>query len=60
MTEETQQLLANLRLKKMAMILDQELEHAQKNSSPYSDFLLRLLQAQWYERQEKCLQYRIH
>src|SRR5260370_25171481 len=59
MTEETQQLLENLRLKKMATILDQELENAKKNSPSYSEFLLRLLQAQWHERQEKCLQYRI-
>src|SRR5437879_501 len=59
MTEETQQLLENLRLKKMATILDQELENAKNNSPSYSEFLLRLLQAQWHERQEKCLQYRI-
>jgi DNA replication protein DnaC len=59
MTEETQQLLENLRLKKMATILDQELENAKKNSPPYSEFLRRLLQAQWHERQEKCLLYRI-
>src|SRR5258707_12846745 len=59
MTEETQQLLENLHLKKMATILDQELENANNNSPSYSEFLLRLLQAQWHERQEKCLQYRI-
>src|SRR5437879_8521336 len=59
MTEETQQLLEKLRLKKMATILDQELENAKNNSPSYSEFLLRLLQAQWHERQEKCLQYRI-
>src|SRR5207302_4831771 len=59
MTEETQQLLENLRLKKMATILDQELENAKNNSPSYSEFLLRLLQAQWHEQQEKCLQYRI-
>src|SRR5437879_13781682 len=59
MTEETQQLLENLRLKKMATILDQELENAKKNSPSYSEFLVRLLQAQWHEQQEKCLQYRI-
>src|SRR6267143_1534912 len=59
MTEETQQLLENLHLKKMATILDQELENAKNNSPSYSEFLLRLLQAQWHERQEKCLQYRI-
>ena len=59
MTEETQQLLENLRLKKMAKILDEELEQAKKKSPSYSEFLLRLLRAQWYEQQEKCLQYRI-
>src|SRR5260370_13655023 len=59
MTEETQQLLENLRLKKMATILDQELENAKNTSPSYSEVLLRLLQAQWHERQEKCLQYRI-
>src|SRR5205807_1655499 len=48
-----------LRLKKMATILDQELENAKKNSPSYSEFLVRLLQAQWHEQQEKCLQYRI-
>jgi len=43
----------------MAKILDEELEQAKKKSPSYSEFLLRLLRAQWYEQQEKCLQYRI-
>jgi DNA replication protein DnaC len=59
MTEEIEQLLKNLRLKKIADILDQELGHAEKKGLSYSDFLARLLRAQWHHRQDKALESRI-
>ena len=42
--EEIPQLLKNLRLRKMAAILETELAAARKSSPSYSDFLVRLLQ----------------
>lgn len=59
MTEEIEQLLKNLRLKKIAEILDQELGQAEKKGLSYSDFLARLLRAQWHYRQESAMGARI-
>jgi DNA replication protein DnaC len=58
MTEETRQVLKNLRLTKILEILDEELATAQTKDSPHEEFLLRLLRAQWYYGQEKALEYR--
>jgi DNA replication protein DnaC len=58
-TEEIPQLLKNLRLRKMSEVLDSELATARKTSSSYSDFLVRLLRAEWLHQQEKRLQARI-
>jgi DNA replication protein DnaC len=57
--EEIPQLLKNLRLRKMAAILETELAAARKSSPSYSDFLVRLLQAEWLNQQERKLQARI-
>lgn len=59
MIEELDQLLKNLRLSRVHEILDEELKAAQKRDCSYQEFLLRLLRAQWHERQETALDWRI-
>ena len=59
MTEELQQLLKNLRLGKMAELIEAELDSAGKTSPSYSEFLARLLRAQWFDQQERKVQARI-
>ena len=59
MTEEIPQLLKNLRLRKMAAIVEGELAAARKTSPSYTDFLARLLRAEWLDQQERKLQSRI-
>ncbi|MBV8773986.1 MAG: IS21-like element helper ATPase IstB [Deltaproteobacteria bacterium] len=58
-TEEIPQLLKNLRLCKMAATLENELQAARKSSPSYSDFLARLLRAEWLDQQQRKLQARI-
>ena len=43
MTDEIEQLLRNLHLKKIAAIMDDELAHAEKHQLSYGAFLARLL-----------------
>ena len=45
MTDEIEQLLRNLHLKKIAAIVDDELVHAEKHQLSYGAFLARLLRA---------------
>ena len=59
MTEELEQLLNNLHLKRIAEILDEELETAHQNQISYQDFLLRLVRPQWHAKQERALKWRI-
>jgi DNA replication protein DnaC len=59
MSEEIQQLLKNLRLRKMAEIIDCELEAARKHSPSYTDFLARLLRTEWLDSQQRQVQSRI-
>ena len=59
MTEEIQQLLKNLRLRKMAEMVESELSAARKDSPSYTDLLARLLRAEWLDQQERKLQSRI-
>jgi DNA replication protein DnaC len=59
MSEDIKQLLKNLRLRKMAEIIDTELEAARKNSPSYTDFLARLLRAEWLDQQQRRVQSRI-
>ena len=58
-SEEIPQLLQNLRLYKMAATVESELAAARKSSPSYSDFLARLLRAEWLDQQERKLQARI-
>ena len=59
MTDEIEQLLRNLHLKKIAVIIDDELAHAEKHQLSYGAFLARLLRAQYHHRQETALAWRI-
>jgi DNA replication protein DnaC len=58
-SEEISQLLKNLRLYKMVATVESELAAARKSSPSYSDFLARLLRAEWLDQQERKLQARI-
>lgn len=59
MNEELEQLLKNLHLRKILAIIKEELKNADEQEPPYADFLLRLLRAQWYFKQESALAWRI-
>ena len=59
MTDELEQLLRNLRLQRIAQILDAELAYAQKHELSYADFAARLFRAQWHANQESALAWRI-
>lgn len=59
MTEETEQLLKNLRLNKILEILDEVHRKADREQIPYQEFLLELLRPQWHFKQEQSMQWRI-
>ena len=59
MSEELEQLLKNLKLRRMLEIYEEQLRAAEKQDVTYSEFLTRLLRAQWHHRQESALEYRI-
>ena len=59
MTDELAQLLKNLHLGRIAQILDDELIETHDTQRTASDFLVRLLRAQWHHRQETALAWRI-
>jgi DNA replication protein DnaC len=59
MTDEIAQLLKNLHLARIADLLDDELAHAQKQDLAYQELIARLLRAQWHQRQETTLAWRI-
>jgi DNA replication protein DnaC len=59
MNDELDQLLRCLHLRRIREILDKELAEAEKKDLSYTDFLLRLLRAQWHHRQESALAWRI-
>jgi DNA replication protein DnaC len=59
MSEELEQLLKNLKLRRMLEIHEEQLRAAEKQDVSYAEFLTRLLRAQWHYRQEKALEYRI-
>jgi len=57
--EKIYQLLMELRLKGMANVLDQELSRAEKNGSPVSEVMYRILMEEHAYRQERSLNYRL-
>jgi DNA replication protein DnaC len=59
MTEELEQLLKNLQLRRMLSVYDEQLRAAEKADVSYSEFVAGLLRAQWYDRQESALEWRI-
>lgn len=59
MTEELEQLLKNLHLRRVLEIYDEQLRAAEKEDVTYSEFLTRLVRAQWHARQEGALEWRI-
>src|ERR1700683_564216 len=59
MTEELDQLLKNLKLRRILEIYDEQVRAADKDDISYTDFVTRLVRAQWQERQEGALEWRI-
>ena len=59
MTEELDQLLKNLKLRRILEIYDEQLRAADKDDISYSDFVTRLVRAQWQSKQEGALEWRI-
>ncbi len=59
MNEELDQLLTNLQLKKIRSLLPEALQKARVDQIDYQDFLLPLVRAQWHEKQETALAWRI-
>jgi len=59
MTEELEQLLKNLRLRRMLSVYDEQLQAAEKAQVSYSEFVAGLLRSQWHDRQESALEWRI-
>jgi DNA replication protein DnaC len=57
--EELQQLLKNLRLQRILDIYAEQLAAAEKEDVSYTEFLLRLMRAQFHSRQELALDGRI-
>src|SRR5438132_6068281 len=60
MTEELEQLLKNLKLRRLLNVYDEQLHAAEKAQTSYSEFVAGLLRAQWHDRQESALEWRIH
>lgn len=58
-SDELDQLLKNLHLKRILEIYDEQVTAAEKEDVSYSEFLTRLLRAQWHNRQETALAWRI-
>ena len=59
MTEDVEQLLKNLQLRRILETYDEQLRAAEKEDVSYSEFVARLLRAQWHARQEGALEWRI-
>jgi DNA replication protein DnaC len=59
MTEESEQLLKNLRLGEIADTLDEKIRLADQEQPTYEDFLLSLMRPQWHAKQEKAMEWRI-
>src|SRR5207249_2466088 len=54
--EELEQLLKNLKLRRILDIYDEQLRAAEKEDVPYTQFITRLIRAQWHARQEHALE----
>lgn len=59
MDDELEQLLKNLRLKKLHEVIERELEKAEKSGPSYRDFVVNLLRQEYHSQQDRFLEYRI-
>src|SRR5947207_9782176 len=59
MTEELEQLLKNLKLRRMLEIYEEQLRAADQDDISYSEFVTRLVRAQFQAKQEGALEWRI-
>lgn len=59
MDDDLEQLLRNLKLKRILEILAEELERAEKQGPSYAEFLVRLLRQEYYSKQQRSMEYRI-
>ena len=59
MTEDVEQLLKNLKLRRIRETYEEQLRAAEKEDVSYSEFVARLLRAQWHALQEGALEWRI-
>src|ERR1051325_2486391 len=59
MTEELEQLLKNLKLRRILEIYEEQLRAADKDDISYSDFVARLMRDQWQDGAEGALEWRI-
>ena len=59
MTEDLEQLMKNLKLKRMPGVYDEQLRAAEQPQVSYSEFVAGLLRSQWHDRQENALEWRI-
>ena len=59
MTEDIEQLMKNLKLQRMLSVYDEQLRAAEQGQVSYSEFVAGLLRAQWHDRQESALEWRI-
>jgi DNA replication protein DnaC len=59
MDDDLEQLLRNLKLRRIVEVLERELDRAEKKSPSYSEFLARLLREEYQTQQMRFLEYRI-
>lgn len=59
MNDDLDQLLKNLKLRRMREVLRDELARAEKKKPSYSDFLARILREEYQHQQVRFLEYRI-
>src|SRR5260370_14445363 len=58
-SDELEQLLKSLHLNRILDIYSEQLSAAEKEDVSYSEFVTRVLRAQWHHRQETALAWRI-
>lgn len=59
MNDDIDQLLKNLKLRRLREIISDELERAEKKKPSYSEFIARVLREEYQHQQERFLEYRI-
>lgn len=59
MDDDLEQLLENLKLRRLKQVLPRELERAENHAPSYSDFLARLLREEYQAQEMRFLEHRI-